>query len=558
MRLVDRSPEPLQMPPEQSSVPDQATATQPDAPLFSLMFEEAVRRQAAGQDSEAEALYRAILAIQPTHAEAHYNLGLICHMQGRTAEAIALYRDALFNRLDYVDAYSNLGTIFKDLGKLDEAILLYRQAIALNKEASASYCNLGVALREQGKATEASAAYKAAIVMQPDHEWAYANLGAVLEEANDWNNAIRCCRRAVRINPGLALAHFNLGTSLKALNRLAEAAESFRAAIALNPDFVEAHFGLAQLLLMQDDFETGWQEYAWRLQLKDNAWMRSIHDIYPRPIWTGEDLHGKSLLIYAEQGMGDAIQYARYIPLILERGATLTLAVHPPLKMLFKAIEGVSVVALDESWPALDFHCPMLNLPRIFETKPDSIPADVPYLRADAAKTERWRARIGGEGLRVGVVWAGNPRQRGDRLRSPRLAAMAPLFDVPGVQFVSLQMGAGREDIAANPLPPHVLDLGEEIEDFSDTAAIMARLDLVITSCTAPLHLAGALGRPTWAMIPFAPHFLWQLDRTDSPWYPSLRLYRQEQPGSYWGDVVARITNDLAALARQQAKRHSA
>jgi ADP-heptose:LPS heptosyltransferase len=185
----------------------------------------------------------------------------------------------------------------------------------------------------------------------------------------------------------------------------------------------------------------------------------------------------------------------------------------------------------------------------VFGTRQETIPAQVPYLHADSAETDRWKKRIGGNGLKVGIVWAGNPTQRGDRWRSPRLASMAPLFQVPGVRFVALQMGPGRADLETNPLPSNVLDLGPEITDFADTAAIMAGLDLVVTSCTAPLHLAGALGVPTWAVIPFAPHFLWQLDRSDSPWYPSLRLYRQDKPGRDWSAPIGQVRADLSAMA---------
>jgi hypothetical protein len=225
------------------------------------------------------------------------------------------------------------------------------------------------------------------------------------------------------------------------------------------------------------------------------------------------------------------------------------------LTKLLNSLGGIAIIPLDQQpLPPFDVHCALLNLPARFGTTLDTIPADIPYLAADPMDVSHWRDRIGGRGLRVGVVWAGNPSQRGDRMRSPRLAAMGPLFEVAGVQFIGLQLGPGREDLIAHPPPANFLDLGPEITNFADTAAIMMGLDLVISSCTAPLHLAGALGVPVWGLIPFAPHFVWQLERSDSPWYPSLRLYRQERPGQGWSDVMARVAADLSALAQRRQR----
>jgi hypothetical protein len=306
-------------------------------------------------------------------------------------------------------------------------------------------------------------------------------------------------------------------------------------------------------------YEEGWREYDERWTLRDYAWLRDIHGDFAQPRWRGEPIAGKTILVYAEQGMGDVIQYVRYIPRLAELVGKIVLAVHPPLIPLFDGfLPNVQVVALDQvPLPPFDLHSPLLGLPQIFGTDASSIPADIPYIAADPAKAARWRKRIGGKGFRVGLVWAGNPTQNGDRWRSPRLAAVAPLFSLPGIDFVALQKGPGRDDLKQIKLPGNVLDLGDEIEDFADTAAIIAGLDLVVTSCTAPLHLAGALGVPTWALIPFAPHFLWQLERTDSPWYPSLRLYRQDKVGADWSGAVGRLSADLAALAAEHRKQTS-
>jgi hypothetical protein len=409
-----------------------------------------------------------------------------------------------------------------------------------------AWCNLGVTLKEVGRFDDAIAAYRRAIALQPDYDWAFANLGATLLDHGNAEEAILACRRAIAIRPDLLMAHFNLGTAQKAACRLDEARAAFEQAIALKPDFAEAHFSLAQLLLLQGNLPAGWAEYEYRWKLSDYAWLRRVHGDFAQPRWAGEPLAGRRILLYAEQGQGDAIQYARYVPLVQRLGGQVILAVHPSLVSLLSALPGVTVVPLDKpGLPEFDLHCPLLSLPGLLRTDLDSIPADIPYLQPNPALVAHWRTRLGdAPGPRVGIVWAGNPGQTGDRLRSPRLAAMAPLFTAPA-SFVALQVGPGRQDIQSHPLPDNVLDLGAEIRDFADTAAIIANLDLVISSCTAPLHLAGALGVPVWGLIPFAPHFAWLMQRTDSPWYPSLTLYRQDRPGRDWSTPVARALADL-------------
>jgi tetratricopeptide (TPR) repeat protein len=522
----------------------------PETSLVSLMFDEAVARHTAGETVPAEALYRAVLAMQPGQAEAAYNLGVLLHTQGRHADAAAAYRHATSVLPDYAEAWCNLGVALQDERKFEEALEAYRQAILLRPGFAMAHCNLGVALKELGRLEEAVAAYHRAIALQPDYDFAFANLAAVLLDQGKPEDAVLACRRALAIRPHMRMAHFNLGTALKHVGRLDDAARAFRDAIACDPEFVEAHFTLGQTLLLQGDFAAGWPEYEWRWRLKEYAWLANIHGPFAQPRWSGEPLSGRTILIYAEQGLGDAIQYVRYVPRVVAAGGRVILAVHPPLRRLFADIDGVTLVSLDAvPLPPFDVHCPLLSLPLIFGTTLESIPANIPYLRAAAADVAHWRDRIGSDGLRVGIVWAGNPTQTGDRFRSPRLGAVLPLFDVPGVAFIGLQVGPGRDDLTAHRLPAKMIDLGREITDLADTAAIMASLDLVITSCTAPLHLAGALGVPTWAMIPASPHFAWLAARSDSPWYPTLTLYRQESYGTDWSGVVARIAADLSRLA---------
>ena len=523
----------------------------PELVSVDQMFTKAVHHHIAGRNEEAEALYLAILAVPPVQSEASYNLGLMYQTTGRLMEAVAAYQNAVRLRTDHVDAYNNLGTALQALNARDAAVGMYRKAIALRPEHETSYCNLGVVLKEEGRPSESVAAYRRAIQLKPNYDWAYANMAAALIELDLCDESIEACRQALAVTPKMPMALFNLGTALKAQNRLEEAEGALRDALDLNPDFVEAHFTLGQTLLHQEKYADGWREYEWRWRLPQYSWLKSLHGDFSQPRWNGEDIRGKTLLVYAEQGAGDTIQYARYIPMVAEKtGARIVFAVHRQLARLLDQIEQAEVIPLDQSpLPPFDLHTPLLSLPGLLGTGKDNIPAEIPYLKAPPAAVERWRERIGKDGRKkVGVVWAGNPEQMGDRLRSPRLAAVMPLFENKDITFVALQVGPGRHDLSQNPLPPQVADLGLEVADFFDTAAIMADLDLMISSCTAPLHLASALGIPTWGMIPFAAHFLWQRDRSDSPWYPKLRLYRQGRAGADWSDVISAIDADLKRL----------
>jgi len=520
--------------------------------LAAQVCAEAVRWHQAGRTAEAETLYRAILILDPRNAEASYNLGIVLQMRGNTTDAAVAYRHAIALRPDFAGAFSNLGTALQDAGQLNEAIAAYRRAIVLQPDFAMAHMNLGVALKEQGKFDEAVLSYRRAIAVQPNYDQAYANLGAAHLEMNQPELAVEACCQAVAINPGMAVGHCNLGAAFKALNRLDEAERAYREAITARPDFPEAHFCLAQILLSRGKYEAGWVEYEWRWKLKEYEWLEKLHGKFAQPAWAGEPLAGKTILVYAEQGLGDTIQFSRYLHLLRREGATVILAVQPPLIKLLQGLDGITVVPLDRKpLPPFDVHCALLTLPARCGTTVDTIPDEIPYLGADPRETRHWRDRIHGSALRVGLVWAGNPSQRGDRMRSPRLVAMAPLFEVPDVQFVGLQLGAGRQDLTAHPPPTNFLDLGRDITNFADTAAIMAGLDLVISSCTAPLHLAGAMGVPVWGVIPFAPHFVWQLKSLNNPWYPTLRLYRQEKAGRDWKTTMDRVATDLGALAEQ-------
>lgn len=539
---------------------------------------------AQGKLVQATEAYRQAIATQPDFVEAYINLGTAVLALGRREDAIGLYRQAITLSPNNAMAHGNLGKALQDLGQIDEALAAYQVAISLQPNDAILYANFGAALLDQHDWANSEAATRRAIALQPDNAMAYANLGTAqmnlgrheealaachqamalrplgaathaslggaMLELGALREAEALCRQAISLDPRLPGAHFNLSHALKAMNHLDEAALVAHQAIALCPDSAEYHFHLAHILLLRGDLEAGWKEYDWRWGLPDFGWILGLHGAFSQPLWNGEDIADKTILIHTEQGLGDIILFARYLPLVVRKARKVIVAAHPAMCRLLETIKELTVVSIrDVPLPDFDVYCPLLSLPRAFATRLENIPAMVPYLTPNAVEQARWASRTGGDALKVGIVWAGNRATKRDRFRSPGLSSVTPLFSVPGIDFIVLQVGEGRDSRLADLLPENVLDLGEEVADLADTAAIMTGLDLMISSCTAPLHLAGALGVQTWALIPFAPYFPWLLDRADSPWYPTMRLYRQDQAGQDWSGVVGRMADDLAALA---------
>ena len=528
----------------------QAIASQPD--LVNAYINLGTVILGLGQREEAVALYRQAIAISPDNAMAHGNLGKALQDLGQIEEAISAYRAGIARQPDNATIHLNLGAALLEQKNWNAAVAVTRRAIALDPQSTMAHANLGTALLNLGHYKDALASCRQAIALGPQGAVAHASLGGAMIGLGALEEGAALCRQAVGLDASLPTAHFNLSHALKASNQLAEAALAARQAIALCPDSAEYHFHLAHILLLQGDLESGWLEYEWRMKLPDFAWVAGLLGDRARPLWAGEDISGKTILVHTEQGFGDIIQFARYLPMVVSQAGRVIVAINSPVRRLLEMIEGITIVSIKEApLPVFDVQCPLLSLPLVFATRPDSIPATVPYLHVDQAERKRWQ-RAAGEAPRIGIVWAGNPATKGDRFRSPGLASVARLFSIPGVSFVVLQVGPGREDFDARSWPSNVVDLGKEVADLADTAAIMAGLDLVISSCTAPLHLAGALGTPCWAMIPFAPHFPWLLGRGDTTWYPSMRLYRQEQPGQDWSGVVDRIALDLTVLVQSK------
>lgn len=504
-------------------------------------FQSGARQHAAGRLAEAEQVFREILVAEPTHADSLHMLGVVAlqssqpqaaiacidqaialrpsvaryHVnrasallaQGEMEAALAGCREALRLKRDFAEAYQMQGHILCDLGRPIEAITSYHQALRHNKNLPDLHNNLGLALRHAGRLKEAVGALQLARKRAPQDEQVLSNLGGVLKESARLDEAEAQYRAALRLRPGDPMLHFNLAIVLLLAGRLAE----------------------------------GWDEYEWRFK----AGVGRL-PACSQPLWRGEPLAGRTLLVSAEQGLGDTIQFCRYVPMIAA-GERVVLEVQPQLTRFLGNLPGVTqVVAIGDTLPQFDLYCPLLSLPRL-----NVPPAVVPYLTAETSRVAAWRERLGPNGFKVGIVWQGNPSAPAERGRSVPLKHFLPLAHVPGVRLISLQKQDGLEQLAALPADVTVETLGPDFDAdpdaFNDAAAVMQILDLVILSDTSVAHLAGALGRPVWLALQDVPDWRWMLDRSDSPWYPTMRLFRQRALGD-WTAVFAEIAQQLAAI----------
>lgn len=543
---------------------------------------------------EAEAEYRRALTIHPAHAESHHNLGNVLKILGRLQEAEIAYRQALAIRPQYPLALNNLagvlnlceryveaelachcaltlqpryaeahnthGTILEKLGRLPEAETAYRHAIAIRPDFAESYYNLGIVLHAMDRLEESEASYREALALRPQSVEVLNNLGGVLQARGLPAQAAELYRCALTLRPEVSVTHYNLGTVLKSLDRLAEAEAEYRAAIALDPAYADARFGLATLLLSFGRYEEAWLAYEARYELKRFVHWKTRMVLEPCARWSGEPLQGRALLVWQEDGLGDMVQFGRYLSRLKALGvARLVVACLPSLHRLIRSVEGVDEVVDHAGAQARvgEFDCwisPMsvpLHL-RVHDHARDEAVSPAAYLKPDPALVERWRARLDAlsPGLRVGVVWKGNPQHHNDAFRSlPSLSLLEPLWQVPGVRFVSLQKGQGEDEALAPPAQQPLLHLGSEIADLADSTAIVAQLDLVICVDTAIAHVAGSVGTPCWVLLPAQDiDWRWMHGREDSPWYPRARLFRQSAQGQ-WDSVVERVKAALTTEA---------
>jgi tetratricopeptide (TPR) repeat protein len=495
-----------------------------------------------GRSDEALASYERALTARPDFAEARFNRAVLLQARGRHEAALADYERVVGERPDHAEAHGNRGVVLTELKRLDEAVASYDRAIAARPEYADAWSNRGNALKALRRYEEALASYDRALVLRPDYAEAWSNRGVVLQVLRRFEEALASYDRAQALSPGSPAALNNRANTLTELRRFAEAREHYDRALALAPDYAEAGLNRAFLLLVIGEFNEGWTAYEWRRRTP--TWTPRI---FAEPEWTGENLSGKTLLLYAEQGFGDTIQFVRYARLVAARGARVVVEVQPALEALLAASDcAETVVAAGATLPPFDLHCPLLSLPRRFATTASTIPADIPYIRPPPARVEAWKTRLPRDGLRVGLAWSGHPSNAKDYDRSIPFAQLAPLLALDGVRFVSLQKDVRASDAAAFAACEGVIDPRAELNDFSDTAAVIANLDLVIAVDTAVAHLAGAMGKPAWILLPYVPDFRWLIDRADSPWYPSARLWRKSAR-SDWGEVLAAVARQLGA-----------
>ncbi|MFL9966235.1 tetratricopeptide repeat protein [Paraburkholderia sediminicola] len=566
------------------------------------MLRQAIALQQNGAIVEAEELYREILELKPRHFDALKLLGELALQTGRAQEGSELLKKALavnakqapvhsnlayaLNELqrhgeglasadraltlqpNFPDALNNRGNAQAALNRPLDALASFDRAIAWVPEFAVAWNNRAGVLRDLGRADEALASCDRAIALQPNYAAAWSNRGNALSDLNQPEEAERSYRRALELAPAFADAWNNLGLAQIDLNQHAHALSSYERALAIDPASVETRWNQALCLLQMGRFEAGWREYEWRWE---RARIKADRRGFAQPLWRGDfSIDGKTILLHAEQGLGDTLQFCRYATLVSKLGAKVVLEVPAALMRLMSTLDGVDqLVEAGHPLPPFDCHCPLLSLPLAFRTDEASIPAATPYLFADLEAARAWRERVDAKPdakadartdrrLKVGLVWAGENRshvaelRKIDARRSIALERFAPLLDVPNVRFFSLQKGAAASQLSGSELSERVADYTQELHDFADTAALVANLDLVISVDTSTAHLAGALNRPVWILNRFDTCWRWLLERRDTPWYPCARLFRQPALGD-WDSVMQATRDALAELSASSA-----
>lgn len=548
----------------------------PDVPRLLAQARDLHRQ---GHIAAAERLYTAALTANPDNADALHALGVFKLARGDPGEALRLIGVAMashaptprilfdlglaFNALhqhrkaldsfdlaiqlqpNFFEAHGNRGAMLAALGRLDAALESYRKALAINPEFADAHCNLGSALTRLRRYDEALASIDRALALRPDHPDALYNRGNVLKPLKRYEEALASYDRAIALQPDHADAHNNRGQVLRELARYDEALASYDRALALRPHHVMAHCNAAALRLLTGDFSRGWVHYEWRWQ---KASVVPLQRHFQQPAWCGGDsISGKTLLVHSEQGLGDTIQFCRYVPLVAARGARVIFEVQKPLQSLMASLGGVEkVIAKGDPLPQFDLHCPLLSLPLAFGTQLETI-APVADLHVPARPVAAWQSDLQRyRHPRIGLAWSGNPGHERDLERSIGLRALLPVLDALDGKavIVSLQKEVRAEDAAILKARGDILDCGSGLADFSDTAALVTQLDLVISVDTSVAHLAGALKKPVWLLLTYFPDWRWLLGRDDSPWYPSARLFRQDQTRT-WDSVTARVGQAL-------------
>jgi tetratricopeptide (TPR) repeat protein len=482
----------------------------------------------------------------PSSIDAAFRQAVTLHRTGQAQQAAAIYQQIINIRPDHFDALTMYAMLLAQHGHNESALQLIDRALQVNPASPEAWLYRGNVLNSLRRFDEALASYDHALVLKPDFTQAHFNQGIVLQELKRGEEALASFDRALKLRDDYAEAWNSRGDALTRLGRHEEALQSFVQSLKYKPDFAEAHFNEGWCRLLLGDYERGWQKYEWRWQ----TLLQESRRPFSQPLWLGrEEIAGRTILLHAEQGFGDTIQFCRYAQHVASLGATVLLEAQPSLVSLLGTLAGPTrVLARGESLPDFDFHTPLLSLPLACMTTLDTtIPAQSSYLTVPADKLESWHSEVGtSEGLRVGLVWSGSIEHTNDLNRSIPLADLAPLLEIQQITFISLQKEV-RDHDQALLAQSSIVDYGERLHDFADTAALIATLDLVITVDTSVAHLAGALGKPVWILLPHIPDWRWLLERTDSPWYPTARLYRQPTAAD-WQSVVRNVAGDVRRL----------
>jgi tetratricopeptide (TPR) repeat protein len=534
------------------------------------------QHHAAGRLDQAEAIYQGILAADPDHAEALALLGLLYYQMNRWADATAVLRRAVaangdseecvFNlglalgaaenwaeaaeafqnsiklSADYAPAYNGLGNALRNLRRYPESVAAHQRAVALRPESAGFWSNLGIAIQATDRYPESISAYRKSLAINPESPEGWCNLANALWMNGELEESAKASRRALEIRPDFPEAYSNLGIVLHNLGDYAAAREAFERGLQLQPESANLRYNFSMLLLLQAEFRRGWQGYEWRRRVPG---FRSSVPQFSQPMWDGGELSGRTILIYTEQGFGDAIHFARYLPSVAQRGGKIILRCHSALIRLFSTIDGVNtVVPMDGRLPEFDFHCPLLSLPYVLD---EDMPWHGPYLHGDPRTGEKFAdlLRAAGTKLKVGLIWSGRGHLKGRSIPPEMLGGLAN----ERVQFYSLQVD--RASVDGPPAGLNLIDAGSRLGDFADTAALMEQLDLVVSIDTAAAQLAGALARPVWTLLKFVPDWRWLLAREDSPWYPTMRLFRQTRSGR-WEEPISRLAQELRILAGER------
>jgi len=544
--------------------------------LIQVLEIEAVQRLQSNRSQQAEKIYCQILELDPENVKAYLNLGTACVQQNKLEQGLSCYYQALAldpsdaevcralgvafekqNKLEEAvncyqrslalnpsdaEVYNNLGLIFEAQNKMNEAVICHYKAIQVDSDFIFSHNNMGGVLEAQGNLEEAANWYRKATAINPDYAVAHTNLGRILEAQEQLDEAIVCYYKAIEVNPDYVNAYHNLGFAFEKQGKFAESLSYYSQALELNPNYAIAHFNHALMLLRMGDFEHGWVEYEWR-------WQRDEVPPCPleQPLWNGSNLESQTILIYTEQGLGDTIQFIRYIPLVAQCGGRVIVTCQASLARLLETVAGIDqLIPMGVTLPHFDVHTPLLSLPRLLKTTLKTVPVQIPYLAAPEVYNINLKTPPKTR-LKVGIAWAGNPKNLIDYRRSCTLADFTQLLQIPNIAFYSLQKEPRAVDLAQLvSMRKVVQDLSHLLNDFADTAVVVEQLDLVITVDTSVAHLAGALGHPVWVLLPFVPDWRWMIEREDSPWYPTMRLFRQTSPGD-WAGVMNRVAEALQA-----------